>query len=153
MYNEMFARAPELVPLLFEPVCVDRRGEVPVGAKPWYSVPICNWLGEKLTAYYIRRYIESAQRFNEVPRLTDEQIACFDLLDEIADNPDIHLSMAFEPGDMQFLHNHQIFHDRTAYVDWDEPERRRHLLRLWLCPPKGRELPPAYSQRLSLIHI
>ncbi len=151
LYNEMVARAPELVPLLFEPVCVDRRGEVPAGAKPWYSVPIFNWLGGKLTAYYVRRYIESAQRFNDVPRLTDAQIACFDLLDEIADNPDIHLSMAFEPGDMQFLHNHQIFHDRTAYVDWDEPERRRHLLRLWLCPPKGRELPPAYSQRWGRI--
>ena len=151
LYNEVLARAPELAPVLFEPAYVDRRGEVPPGADPWYAVPVCNWTGGRLTSYYVRRYIDSAQRFDAVPRLSEQQIACYDLIDRIADEPDIHLSMAFEPGDMQFLHNHQIFHDRTAFVDFDEPERRRHLLRLWLCPPNGRELPAAYTQRWGSI--
>jgi hypothetical protein len=48
---------------------------------------------------------------------------------------------------MQFLHNHQILHDRTAYDDWPEPERKRHLLRLWLCAPDGRPLPDGYAAR------
>ena len=39
----------------------------------------------------------------------------------------------------------------TAFTDHPEPHRRRHLLRLWLCPPDGRELPPAYAQRWSSI--
>ena len=40
--------------------------------------------------------------------------------------------MRFLQGDVQLLNNHQIVHSRTAFVDHDEPERRRHLLRLWL---------------------
>ena len=47
-------------------------------------------------------------------------------------DPDLRLDMEFMPGDMQFLHNHTILHARTAFEDWPEPERKRHLLRLWL---------------------
>ena len=61
--------------------------------------------------------------------------------------------MEFRPGDMQFVHNHQILHSRTDFEDWPEPEKRRHLLRLWLAPRKARELPPAYAQRYGSIEI
>ena len=50
--------------------------------------------------------------------------------------------MDFRPGDMQFLCNHFTFHSRTAYEDWPEPDRRRHLLRLWVSHPGGPALPP-----------
>ena len=52
---------------------------------------------------------------------------------------------------MQFLCNHVILHDRTAFEDWPEPERRRHLLRLWLCPPEGRRLPEAFAARYGSV--
>jgi hypothetical protein len=42
---------------------------------------------------------------------------------------------------MQFLCNYSVFHARTAYQDWPEPERRRHLLRLWLACEDGPDLP------------
>ena len=61
-----------------------------------------------------------------------------DLFDALAEDPDLHLFMDFEPGDIQLVHNHQILHDRTEFEDWPEPARKRHLLRLWLCPPDGR---------------
>jgi hypothetical protein len=41
--------------------------------------------------------------------------------------------MDFQPGDIQWLKNSVVLHKRTEYVDWPEPERKRHLLRLWLC--------------------
>ena len=59
--------------------------------------------------------------------------------------------MEFRPGDMQFVHNHQILHSRTDFEDWSEAEKRRHLLRLWLAPAAARELPPAYAQRYGSI--
>jgi hypothetical protein len=37
-----------------------------------------------------------------------------------------------QPGQMQILNNRIIVHGRTPYVDHDEPDKRRHLLRLWL---------------------
>jgi len=55
--------------------------------------------------------------------------------------------MVLEPGDIQLLHNHQILHARTAYTDFEEPEKKRHLLRLWLSPPNGRPLPEAFAER------
>jgi hypothetical protein len=153
LYNQMLERAPDLVDELFQPFHVDRRGEIPPGAKPWYRIPVFNWYEGRLSTYYVRRYIESARRFHDVPPLSKRQVAAFDVLDRICDDPAVHLSMEFEPGDMQFLHNHQILHDRTAYTDWDDPSLRRHLLRLWLCPPDGRALPPAYAQRWGSIEI
>ena len=150
-YNEMLRRAPELIGELFQPFHVDRRGEVPEGAEPWYEVPVFNWHAGLLSSYYVRRYIVSVRRFAGVPPLSARQLAAFDALDAICDDPAVHLSMDFQPGDMQFLHNHQILHDRSGFEDWPPPERRRHLLRLWLCPPQGRELPPAYAARWGSI--
>ena len=66
-----------------------------------------------------------------------------DLLDALVNEPGIALSMAFRAGDLQFLHNHQILHSRNDFVNWPEPARHRHLLRLWLAPEAAR--PPSSS--------
>jgi hypothetical protein len=41
-------------------------------------------------------------------------------------------------GEMLFLNNRWLLHNRTAFQDYPEPERRRHLVRLWLCSACGR---------------
>jgi hypothetical protein len=152
-YNEMLARRPDLLPVMFEPFYVDRRGEIPPGMAPWFALPIFHWYEGALTAIYVRRYIESAQRFPEVPRLTARQQEALDVFDAILEDPRVHLQMAFEPGDIQLVHNHQILHDRTEFEDWPEPSRKRHLLRLWLCPPDGRPLPPAFAARYGSVTV
>ncbi len=116
-------------------------------------MPVFAWHEGLLSTYYVRRYIESARRLPGVPALTPAQIEAFDLLDELAEDPNLHLRMELEPGDIQLLHNPQILHDRTAYEDWPEPDRRRYLLRLWLCPPDGRPLPASYAQRWGSVEI
>jgi hypothetical protein len=88
-----------------------------------------------------------------VPRLTARQVEALDVFDAILEDPRVHLRMAFEPGDIQIVHNHQILHDRTEFEDWPEPSRKRHLLRLWLCPPDGRPLPPAFAARYGSVTI
>ena len=153
LYNELLARDPALTRVLFEPFCVDRRGEIPPGMKPYYTIPVFNWHEGLLSAYYVRRYIESAQRFDDVPRFAERQLAALNLMDSLADDERLHLKMEFEPGDIQLLHNHQILHDRTAFEDWPEPDRKRHLLRLWLCPPDGRPLPEVFTQRWGSVAI
>lgn len=146
LYNELLAHYPDLLRELIRPIHVDRRGEVPPGADPWYELPVFSWHAGELSSNYTRRYMTSARRFEEVPAFTARQIAAFDQLDALADDPRFHLSMDFEPGDIQLLNNAQIFHDRTAFEDGPEPDSRRHLLRLWLCPPDGRPLPPGFAQ-------
>ena len=145
IYNEMLERDAELAESLFEPVATDRRGEVPPGAEPFFSIPVLNWFDDALTVIYQRQYIESAERFADAPRLTDRQRQALDLFDEIANDPAIHLSMRLRPGDIQFVHNHSLLHDRTGFVD--DPAAPRHLLRLWISVPGDRELPPVFASR------
>jgi hypothetical protein len=68
-------------------------------------------------------------------------------------DPDLHLRMDFQPGDMQFVHNHSLLHDRTGFVDHPEPERRRHLLRVWLSLPGDRELDAAFADRYGSTEV
>jgi hypothetical protein len=95
---------------------------------------------------YSRLHIGSAQRFPEARRLTSDDIEALDMLAELAGDPEFRLDMTFMPGDIQFLHNHTILHARSAYEDWPEVERKRHLLRLWLAPPVARPLPPVFAE-------
>ncbi len=147
IFNEMRKRRPDLLTELFRPIETDRRGEVLEGAKPYFSIPVFNWHAGLLSAIYQRQYIESARRFEEVPPLTERQIEALDLFDSLANDPAIHLNMEFRRGDVQLVHNHTLLHDRTAFEDWPEPERRRHLLRLWLAPLQARPLPPVFAER------
>jgi len=152
LYNEVLARRPDLLGALFEPFPTDRRGEVPEGMQPWFDMPIFHWHAGRLTCIYVRQYIESAQAlFSQAKRLRREQVEAMDLLDQLVNDPQIHLSMAFLPGDMQFLHNHQILHSRNDFENWPEPARHRHLLRLWLAPAAARPLPEIFAPRYGSI--
>lgn len=151
LYNELRERRPDLALRLFAPFATDRRGEVPPGAKPYFTIPVFNWHAGALSALYQRQYIDSAQRFADAPRLAPADIGALDLLDALTDDPALHLTMALERGDMQFVHNHTLLHDRTAFEDYHEPARRRHLLRLWLAPRNARPLAPVFAQRYGSV--
>ena len=147
LYNEMLARHPDLLPELLKPAYRDRRGEVPQGRDPWYAVPIFNPMPDGgLVTTYVRSTMRKAQRFDAVPRLTPALEAACDALDRLAEDPDIHLDMDFRPGDMQFVNNHWLMHSRTGYEDFPEPEKRRHLFRLWLACADGPALPAVFTE-------
>ncbi len=147
IYNEMHARCPDLLAALFNSFPTDRRGEIPAGRNAWFDIPVFNHHLGYLSVIYARRYITSAARLDGPRRLTDREIAALDMFDELANDPALHLKMVFRPGDIQLVHNHTILHDRLAYQDWPEAERKRHLLRLWLAIPGARPLPDAYAER------
>ena len=151
IFNEMRRRRPDLAKILFEPVETDRRGEMDAGQKPYFLIPVFNWRDELLSTIYQRQYIESARRSPDVPPLTASQIEAMDMFDALANDPALNMQMEFCQGDVQFVHNHTILHDRTAFEDWLEPERKRHLLRLWLAPANARPLPPVFAERYGPI--
>ncbi|MEL7099695.1 MAG: TauD/TfdA family dioxygenase [Pseudomonadota bacterium] len=151
IYNRMRAEAPELLVRLFDPIATDRRGEVPEGMQPYMTIPPLSWHDGKLTVFYQRQYIDSAQRFPEAMRLTADHLAALDMFDALANDAGLHFSMRLEPGDMQFVYNHAQLHDRTGFTDWPDPAQRRHLLRLWLSLPGDRALPDVFRQRYGSI--
>jgi hypothetical protein len=153
IYNRMAAERPDLVARLFKPLATDRRGEVPAGKKPYFEIPVFNDFAGYLSVLYSRPYIESSRRFDNAPRLTPEDVEALDYFDDLANDAELRLDMQLQPGDMQFLHNHTILHDRTAFEDWPEPAKKRHLLRLWLAAPNARPLPPIFAERYGSVTI
>lgn len=153
LFNEMHAQRPDLLELLMQPIATDRRGEVPEGMLPYLLIPVFSFYEGYLTVFYQRQYIDSAQRFEDAPRLTPKHVEALDMFDRLADDPKLHLSMQLEPGDMQFVYNHALLHDRTAFEDWDDPAKKRHLLRLWLSIPGDRPLPDVFASRFGTTEI
>jgi hypothetical protein len=151
IFSEMRRRRPDLLRVLLEPIETDRRGEVPEGGKPYFSIPVFNCHDSLVSTIYQRQYIESARRFPEVVPLSPVQLQALDLFDELANDPALNFMMELQPGDIQFVHNHTILHDRTAFEDFPEPERKRHLLRLWLAPRSARPLPPVFAERFGSV--
>ena len=151
VWNEMRRRRPDLARWLLQPVATDRRAEVPPGALPYFTIPVYNWFEGQLSAIYQRQYIDSAQRFPQASRLTPEQVLALDLFDALCNDPEFHFLMTLQRGDIQLVHNHTLLHDRTAFTDHPEPDRRRHLLRLWLAPADARPLPQVFAQRYGSV--
>jgi alpha-ketoglutarate-dependent taurine dioxygenase len=145
VYNEMLRRRPDLVAELSGPVYWDRRGEVPPGKDPWYILPVFNFVDGWFSCRYGRQYIDSTQRFEQVPRTTPAQKEALDMMDALL--AELRHTMQFQIGDIQFLYNHVTLHSRSAFVDWPEPERKRHLMRLWLCIDDLRPLPDVLAER------
>jgi hypothetical protein len=153
IYNVMATRRPDLARLLFQPFATDRRGEVPEGKLPWFDMPVFHdYLGH-LSAIYSRTYVRSSQRFPEARRLTAADLEALDYFDSLAESAELRLDITFQPGDIQFVHNHTLLHDRTAFEDWPEADRKRHLLRLWLAAPGARPLPPVYAERYGSLEV
>jgi len=146
VHNVMGERRPDLLERLYQPFPVDRRGEVPQGKARFYEAAVFNEYAGRVSVLYSRLHIGSAQRFPEARRLTPEDIEALDMLGALAGDPELRLDMNFMRGDIQFLHNHTILHARSAYEDWPEAERKRHLLRLWLSPLGARPLPPVFAE-------
>ncbi len=137
IFNALMAEDPALARRLFEPVPLDRRGEEQPGQPAHIPVQPCAHAQGRLRTFYHSEYFRSAARHFDPPGLPSDLQAVLDRYDALASDPRFRLDMWLQPGDMQFLSNHLIVHARTAYEDWPEPERRRHLLRLWLSLPEA----------------
>ena len=132
IHNELARTEPELAAELYAPFPYDLRGEHAPDSKPWYTMPIFNRRGDRLFVRYIRPYIESTRRHEDAPRPSEAAREAMDRVDAMCADPEFHVSMTMQPGDMQFVNNYHVLHARDAYEDDRANGRIRHLKRLWL---------------------
>lgn len=138
IYNEILRRRPDLAPLLLEPFHFDWKRQDHEAPANTYTSPIVSLTDGVFSMYAGSLYILTAQDYSEVPRLSADQIEVLRLFDEITYESGMAIEMDFRPGDIQWLSNHAALHARTRFDDWPEPQRRRHLLRLWLSSKETR---------------
>ncbi len=145
LYNEIFERRPDLLAVLREPFYYLRHTVDDGNDQPWCRQPVFSFCEGYFAANLLRVLIDRAHAHPDLPDLTPEQIEALDLVESLASDPALHATFRQEPGDMVFLNNWVTLHKRSAFEDWPEPERRRHILRIWLSMPNSRPLDPMFA--------
>jgi alpha-ketoglutarate-dependent taurine dioxygenase len=130
-HNEMLRGRPELLARLYEPFYFDRQREHAPGDTLVTRHPVFEIEADRLHGRLSRFQVKNGQALAGVA-LDAPGEAALDELDRTMERPELRMDFHFEAGQMQFVNNRQIAHKRTAFRDWPEPERKRHLVRLWL---------------------
>jgi hypothetical protein len=142
VHDEIGRRAPELLEPLYRGFHHHRLGEEGPGEDPVtpYRIPVFALRNGTLSCRYQRSGIAAGHRALGVA-LTEQELAAMDLFDEIARAAENRLGFLLERGDMLVINNYTVMHARTKFVEHPEPERRRHLVRLWLDAEGFRDVP------------
>jgi alpha-ketoglutarate-dependent taurine dioxygenase len=122
---------PDVLATLSRPFHFDRRGGVREGEAPTIEFPVIERHDGEVLYRYLRYWIGAGHDKAGRP-LTAEQVRALDVLDEVLARPELRAEFRLKPGDLFFINNRWILHNRTAFEDHPEPARRRHLVRLWL---------------------
>ena len=130
VHNALLERHPELLPRLYRPFWFDRQKEFFPGEPETFFAPVFE-PGEELRSRFSVHQIKGGYAMKGEP-LDNEGAAAVAATLEIFEEPGVAIDFEFAPGEIQFVDNRTLGHSRTEFEDWAEPERRRHLVRLWL---------------------
>jgi alpha-ketoglutarate-dependent taurine dioxygenase len=131
-HNTMLERHPDLLARLYEPFYFDRQQEhAPDDPDRVNRSPIFRYDGNELRTRFADILVFAGYKVvgEEIDAKGREAIAA---LTAIIEEPGARRDFMFEPGQIQIVDNRRLGHRRTAFTDWPEPERRRHLVRLWI---------------------
>lgn len=131
VHNEILATRPDLMPVLYRGFPYHRRGEEGPTAPPItpYDVPVFSNRDGQVSVFMVREIINAA--FRELNRtFTAEEIDAIDTFRATARR--LQFETRLEPGEASFINNYTVMHARSEFDDWDEPEKKRLMLRLWL---------------------
>jgi hypothetical protein len=140
IHNEILKRRPDLLAPLYRGFHYIRREAAMTGSPITpHRLPVFGAQDGLISVRLVRNQINAAALKSGTP-LSEDEKAALDLFDSIAQDPDVHLDMDLQVGDIQFCNNYVTLHSRTSFVDHPEIERRRHMVRLWLTMPERRKL-------------
>jgi len=151
IYNRLIETEPDLIDALYERFHYDCREEKHRDGTPYYSRAAASVCDGKLSLRHNSGYAKTAQRLENCPPHTDAQIRVMGRIDQLSSDEEIRFDVQLEEGDMLFVNNYQVMHSRTEFEDYEEPDRKRHLMRLWLYLHEGRSLAPDFDNRDTII--
>jgi alpha-ketoglutarate-dependent taurine dioxygenase len=130
LYNALLERRPEALPRLCRPFWFDRQREFHDGERPVFAAPVFT-VDRELHARFSAHQIRGGYALMGEP-VDDEGAAALAALLDLFDDDALSADFDLEPGQLQFVDNRVLGHARTEFHDHPEPDRRRHLVRLWL---------------------
>jgi len=129
-HNAMLEERPHLLERLYQPFHIDRSMEWREGESKTLFAPVFTYWNS-LQVRYFRYYIPKGHAVAGVP-FTSEDEAALDYFDSVMERPELQVTFEMQRGDIQLVSNNYVLHARTPFEDWPEPERKRHLKRLWI---------------------
>jgi len=129
-HNALLARHPNKLPRLYQPFWFDRQREYHVGEPPIFSAPVFDNSGVMKARFSVHQ-INSGYALRGAP-IDPEGAAAIAAMFEIVEEDGMSVDFDLEPGQIQFVDNRALGHSRTAFADHSEPDRKRHLVRLWM---------------------
>lgn len=130
VHNELLTRHPDLLRRLYEPFYFDRQREHSDRDPVISQTPVFRQADGAISVRFSDRLIEQAQAMLGKP-LDATGRAALDAMLAVINRPGMDKEFHFERGQIQIVNNRRLGHRRTAFTDWPEPERKRHLVRLW----------------------
>jgi len=141
IHNEMLAHYPDLLAELYQPYYFKRHNVFTTQAEPFGKHPIIAFEQGYFICNILRPLIDRAQELNEVPKMTARQIKALDVFEELCHAKKFCHEFNLDPGDIWLQNSFVTLHSRKEFVDHDEVEKKRLLLRLWLSVSNSRPLP------------
>jgi alpha-ketoglutarate-dependent taurine dioxygenase len=132
VHDALEKRHPELMPRLYRPFWYDRHAEHQPGEPTTYAAPMFERGADGTVKARLALSEIHAGYALRGERPDNETAAALDAVQSVFDLPELHVELTFERGQIQYVNNRATGHARTEFVDFPEPERRRHLVRLWL---------------------
>ena len=130
-HNEMRRRHPDLLGRLYRPFIFDRQREHAPDDAMTIRHPLFERHGGELVARLsLRQVLNGYKLAGEV--LDDEGREALEAFESVMNDEALRRDFHFEPGQVQIVNNVAVGHKRSGFSDWPEPERKRHLIRLWL---------------------
>lgn len=136
-HNVMRRRYPALLRRLYRPFHLNRYGEHAPGDPVTSFHPVFRYDGTALWGRFNLRNITAGYEMagQTLDAAGADAIAAFS---EILEDPVLRYDFDLAPGQTEYLMNWRCAHSRTAYEDYREPDRRRHLIRIFLRDEGGR---------------
>ena len=131
LHNELLENHPDALETLYRLFCFDRRGQFKAEESPTSEFPVFQWHKGELIVRYLYYYIQVGHE-RAGKALTANQKEALEVVEKLLCRADFRVEFNLQLGQMLFTNNRWILHNRTAFEDYTEPERRRHYVRLWL---------------------
>lgn len=130
-HNLLRERDPDALARLYEPFYMERYDEFAPGDSPVSEKPMFEFRDGALGVALSTNRVRIGYQARGVP-LDARTANAIDALDAVLEDPSLGKVFDFEPGQTQIVNNRVLGHRRTAFVDWPEAERKRHLVRIWV---------------------
>jgi alpha-ketoglutarate-dependent taurine dioxygenase len=130
VHQRILKQYPQELARLYQPVWFDRQKEHRDGAEPVCLAPYFSWRNGRMFARANASLIRKGYAVAGEP-MDATLAAALDAIDEVCAAEDLWYEAPLQRGQVQYLNNHEVGHYRSAFEDFDEPERKRHLYRLW----------------------